>query len=96
MVSEIVSMTVAPGQSDAFVELFRRTAGPYFHSPGCREVRLFRSHDRPEQLVCLVNWDDVETHKRVRETAAAQQFLSAIWGSFVREPEIGYYDEEPL
>jgi quinol monooxygenase YgiN len=86
-------MDVTPGQTAAFLEAWRHTARPYFESPGCRGVRLFQSQAQPDHFVCLVHWDDAATHKRVRETEPAQQFLNAIWGFFAAEPEIDYYDE---
>ena len=75
MVTEIATITVAPGREAEF-EAAMRGAGVGFLAacPGVQSVRFGQGIEKPQNFTFVVEWDSIEAHNAARDCAAFGQF----------------------
>ncbi len=94
MVLEVATITVTPGQEDAFVASYQRVRDVILGAEGCRSVRMTRGVESPSTFVLLVEWDSVQAHdENFRQTEAFGQWREAIGPHFAQPPHVEHYDD---
>lgn len=94
MVLEVATITVTPGQEDAFVASYRGARDVLAGTDGCRSVRLTRGVESPSTFVLLVEWESVAAHEQnFRETERFTQWREAIGPHFAQPPHVEHYDD---
>jgi heme-degrading monooxygenase HmoA len=93
MVLEVATITVVPGQEEAFVDAYRGARHLLTGTDGCRSVRMTRGVESPSVFVLLVEWDSVADHEQnfraVAETFGA--WRGAVGPHFAGPPHIEHF-----
>lgn len=79
MVTEIATITVAPGSEEAFEQAMREGGGLAALSacPGVRSVQFGRGVECPEKFAFVVVWDSIEAHAAAKDTESFRTFRAA-------------------
>jgi heme-degrading monooxygenase HmoA len=82
VIQEVAMLPVIPGQEDDFEAAFAQARSIIAASPGCREVRLLRCHERPSTYLLLVKWDTLEAHTEGFRRSVSYQAWRALLHHF--------------
>jgi quinol monooxygenase YgiN len=66
-IRHVVTIRVAPGREDDFVEAFRAMQASAQQEEGCEQYELFKSVDDSEKVVLLERWANQDLLDRHRE-----------------------------
>jgi len=67
MIQEIIIQHVAPEKRDEYIKVFGEflTKANY---PGSHGIKFFASIEDPGRVILMIDWDNVESHTRIRGT----------------------------
>jgi len=92
MVLEVATITVVPGQEEAFADAYRGARHLLQETPGFRGVRMTRGVESSSTFVMLVDWESVEAHERnFRATERFGTWRAAIGPHFAAPPRVEHY-----
>ncbi len=94
MVLEVATITVTPGEEDAFVASYRGVRHVILGAEGCRSVRMTRGVESPSTFVLLVEWASVQAHdENFRQTDLFGQWRGAIGPHFAQPPHVEHFED---
>lgn len=97
MIYEHVYLAIDPARAKEFEQALQAGRGHLLAAPGCREVSVSRSVDRPGVYLLRVGWNRIEDHLEVfPATPHAARLAEAIGGFFREEPTIVHFDAEQV
>lgn len=89
MITEIATLTIDPGQAEAFEKAVAEAAPLFQGAQGCYGMRLEQVIETPEKYHLLVQWESVEHHMvTFRESEAFQQWRALAGPYFVEPPSV--------
>ena len=93
MIYEHAHLTIDPNRAAEFERAVLRGREYLLAAPGCREVSVSRSVDRPGVYLLRVGWNRIEDHLEVfPATPQAASLADAIGGFFIEEPAVVHFD----
>jgi quinol monooxygenase YgiN len=93
VIYEHAYLTIDPARAEEFEEALRVGRGHLLASPGCREVSVSRSVDRPGVYLLRVGWNRIEDHLDVfPATPHAARLADTIGAFFQRDPTVVHFD----
>ncbi|HVV19723.1 MAG TPA: antibiotic biosynthesis monooxygenase family protein [Pseudonocardiaceae bacterium] len=83
-IRHVITIQVAAGRMDEFVDAFRSVRDAVREEPGCEQYELFRGLDDPDRVVLLERWtnaDLLERHMAAEQEnpSPALATLVALW-----------------
>lgn len=94
MVLEVATITVTPGQEDAFVASYRGARKVLAGAQGCRSVRMTRGVESRSTFVLLVEWESVAAHEEnFRATDRFVRWREAIGPHFAGPPHVEHFED---
>lgn len=88
MVTEVVYMSVVPGQESGFEAALAEARVLVETSAGCRGLRVLRGVERPSVYLIAIDWDDISDHMQgFRESERFGQWRGLL-GPFFAEPPL--------
>lgn len=89
MITEIATLTIDPGQSEAFEAAVAKAAPLFQSAAGCHGMALEQVIETPEKYRLLVQWETVDHHMvTFRESEAFQQWRALAGPYFVEPPSV--------
>lgn len=82
MVLEVATLDVKPGQSEAFLEAFRRARAIIASMPGHLSHELQQCIENPDRYLLLVKWESLEDHTEGFRNSDAYQEWKALLHHF--------------
>ncbi|CAG6397107.1 antibiotic biosynthesis monooxygenase [Streptomyces cocklensis] len=76
MVLEIAAMEIRAGAEDEFTAAYAEVRRSVLTHPGVHEIRLVRGVESTSRFMLLVEWEDVSTHEKFRQS---EQFQTWRW-----------------
>ncbi len=97
MIYEHAYLVIDPDRANEFEKAVPAGRDALLAAPGCREVAVSTSVDRPGAYLLRVGWDRIEDHLEVFPTTPqAGQLARAIGGFFIEEPTVVHFDSIDL
>jgi quinol monooxygenase YgiN len=97
MIYEHALLTVEAADTEKFERAVPAARAALLDAPGCREVSVRRSVDRPGAYLLKVGWDRIEDHLEVfPATPQAARLVDAIGSFFAKEPEVIHFAAEEV
>jgi heme-degrading monooxygenase HmoA len=97
VIYEHAYLTIDPARSAEFEKALDAGRGHLLAAPGCREVSVSRSVDRPGVYLLRVGWDRIEDHLEVfPATSQAVRLAETIGSFFLGEPTVIHFDDTHL
>jgi heme-degrading monooxygenase HmoA len=94
MILEAASLSVKPGQSNAFEAAFGEARKIIASMPGYRSHELQRCLEREGQYLLLVRWDSVAAHEEgFRKSPEYQQWRKLLHHFYDPFPTVLHYEE---
>ncbi|MEJ6009485.1 antibiotic biosynthesis monooxygenase family protein [Novosphingobium aquae] len=79
MITEIATISVAPGQEEAFEAAMRHGGIEHLSGcPGVRKVSFGQGVEDPGKFAFVVEWDSLEAHHAARNTDAFAAFRASM------------------
>jgi heme-degrading monooxygenase HmoA len=79
MITEIATISIAPGQEEAFEAAMRHGGiGHLSACPGVSKVSFGRGVEDPSKFAFVVEWDSLEAHGDARNTDAFAAFRASM------------------
>ncbi|MCW1402541.1 antibiotic biosynthesis monooxygenase [Novosphingobium sp. MW5] len=79
MITEIATITVAPGQEENFEAAMRHGGVAHLSAcPGVLKVRFGRGVEDPSKFAFVVEWESMEAHEQARGTDSFAAFRAAM------------------
>ena len=79
MITEIATITIAPGQEEAFEAAMRHGGiGHLSACPGVLKVSFGRGVEDPSKFAFVVEWASLEAHGAARDTDAFSAFRASM------------------
>jgi heme-degrading monooxygenase HmoA len=89
MILEIATLTIKPGQEQAFEAGVAKAVNAFKTSKGCHGVELQRSHETPNRYLLFVRWETVEAHTvGFRESPQFTEWRSCVSPYFEVPPTV--------
>ena len=93
MILEAASLSVNPGQSQAFEAAFREAQAIISSMPGYQSHELQRCLEREGQYLLLVRWDSVAAHEQgFRKSPQYQQWRKLLHHFYDPFPVVLHYE----
>lgn len=97
MIYEHALLTIAAADGEKFEQVVPHARAILLEAPGCREVRVRRSIDRPGVYLLRVCWDRLDDHQKVFPTTPQAARLSDLIGPFfAAEPQVIHFAAEEV
>ncbi len=97
MIYEHAYLVIDPERIEQFEQAVPGGREHLLAAPGCREVSVHRSVDRPGTYLLRVGWDRIEDHLEVFPgTPQARLLADAIAGYFADEPTVVHFESAEL
>lgn len=94
MIYEHAHLVIAPAAVEDFEKAVSTAREHLLAAPGCREVAVHRSVDRPGTYLLRVGWDRIADHLEVFPTTPQAAALAATIGGFFAEPPLVVHFED--
>lgn len=91
MILEVVRVTVAPEDAQAYIDAFARARRFLAASPHCLGFTINRCLEHPEQFLLFIEWHDVSGHLAFRATDGYAGYRACV-DPFVRAVEVLHYE----
>lgn len=88
MATEIARIDIDPGDTDAFVAAAGEAVVLFRGAPGCRAMRLLRSHEAPGRFWLVVEWHEVAAHEAFRQSPAFAGWRALVGPYFAAPPAV--------
>ncbi len=89
MVFELIGIEVRPGSEAAFETGFADAMHLFLNAPGCHELTLQRSIERPTRYCAAVGWTTMEDHTvAFRQSEAFQTWRERVGRHYAAAPQI--------
>ncbi|WP_375479748.1 antibiotic biosynthesis monooxygenase family protein [uncultured Jatrophihabitans sp.] len=97
MIYEHAHLVIDPARAHDFESAAPTARKALQDAPGCREVSIFRSADKPGTYLLRVGWDRIEDHLEVFPTTPqAATLADAIAGYFTETPLVIHFESEEI
>jgi quinol monooxygenase YgiN len=97
MIYEHAHLVIDPARASEFESAAPDARKALLDAPGCREVGIFRSPDRPGTYLLRVGWDRIEDHlETFPATPQAAALGEAIAGFFTDAPLVIHFEPDEV
>lgn len=92
MILETATISVIPGQEDAFLAALEDAKGVLLRAEGWREIRVRRGIERPSTFQLVIGWETLEDHTEgFRGGELFGQWRAIIGPHFAEPPQVEHW-----